>query len=81
VGHDRPDLWSADAAVALVRRGASGAERLLEDRRGDDLGILHIAAFIMEQRTGLDFFWELPDAQEEALEAAADAAWALTWID
>jgi len=67
----------------------------------DDLGTLHIAAFIMEQhavrtsgaiehlvtvdtveqRTGLDFFWELPDAEEDALEAAADAAWALTWAD
>jgi endonuclease G len=35
----------------------------------------------VEQRTGLDFFWELPDVQESALEAADNAPWALTWVN
>jgi len=35
---------------------------------------------MIEQRTGLDLFWELPDAREDALEAADNASWALTWV-
>jgi endonuclease G len=35
----------------------------------------------VEQRSGLDFFWELPDAQENTLEAAGNMAWASSWVN
>jgi hypothetical protein len=35
----------------------------------------------VEQRSGLDFFWQLPDAEEDAMEAAKDLAWAQGWAN
>ncbi len=31
----------------------------------------------VERRSGLDFFWQLPDA----MEAAKDLAWAQSWVN
>jgi endonuclease G len=30
----------------------------------------------VERRSGLNFFWQLPDAEEDAMEAGRDLAWA-----
>ena len=35
----------------------------------------------VEQRSGLDFFWQLPDADENALEAANNTTWASSWAN
>jgi endonuclease G len=35
----------------------------------------------VERRSGLDFFWQLPDTEEDALEAAKDLAWAQSWVN
>jgi endonuclease G len=35
----------------------------------------------VERRSGLDFFWQLPDAEEDAMEAAKDLAWAQSWVN
>ena len=35
----------------------------------------------VERRSGLDFFWQLPDGEENALEAAKDLAWARSWAN
>jgi len=35
----------------------------------------------VERRSELDFFWELPDTQEDALEAATNLAWAQSWVN
>lgn len=35
----------------------------------------------VEQRTGLDFFWQLPDAEENALEAVKNLSWAHSWLN
>ena len=35
----------------------------------------------VERRSGLDFFWELPDMLENALEAATNLAWAQNWAN
>jgi hypothetical protein len=35
----------------------------------------------VERRSRLDFFWQLPDTEEDALEAAKDLAWAQGWVN
>ena len=35
----------------------------------------------VEQRSGLDFFWQLPDADENAMEAANNTTWASSWVN
>jgi hypothetical protein len=35
----------------------------------------------IEQRSGLDFLWQLPDAEENAMEAGNDLAWAQGWVN
>ncbi len=34
----------------------------------------------VERRSGLDFFWQLPDAEENAMEDVKNAAWAGSWV-
>jgi len=34
----------------------------------------------VEQRSGLDFFWQLPDADENATETVKNLAWARGWL-
>lgn len=34
----------------------------------------------VEQRAGLDFFWQMPDGDEAAMENADNAAWAGSWV-
>ena len=33
----------------------------------------------VEQRTELDFFWKLPDAEENGVEAVKNLSWAQSW--
>ena len=35
----------------------------------------------VQRRSGLDFFWQLPDAEQDVLEAGGNAALALTWAN
>ena len=35
----------------------------------------------VEQRSGLDFFWQLPKADENALESVKNWAWAGSWLN
>jgi endonuclease G len=35
----------------------------------------------VERHSGLDFFWQLPDAQENTLESAKDLTWVQTWAN
>jgi endonuclease G, mitochondrial len=35
----------------------------------------------IESRSGLEFFWQLPETEQATLEATADTAWVLTWAD
>jgi len=35
----------------------------------------------IEQRSGLDFFWQLPDAEENAMESVENLAWAQSWVN
>jgi len=35
----------------------------------------------VEQRSGLDFFRQLPDAEENAMEAAKNLSWAQSWVN
>jgi len=35
----------------------------------------------VERRSGLDFFWQLPDAEENAMETVKDLAWAQSWAN
>ncbi len=35
----------------------------------------------VERRSGLDFVWQLPDADEAAMESAGNAAWAGSWVN
>ncbi len=35
----------------------------------------------VEQRSGLDFFWQLPDAEENAMEAVKDLTWAQSQLN
>jgi len=35
----------------------------------------------IEQRTHLDFFWQLPDAEESALESVDHASWVQGWCN
>ena len=34
-----------------------------------------------EQRTGLDFFREIPDAEENAMECEKNLSWAQSWLN
>jgi hypothetical protein len=40
-----------------------------------------VTADTVEQRSGLDFFWQLPDADENAMEAANNTTWASSWVN
>jgi hypothetical protein len=33
------------------------------------------------QRSGLDFFWQLPDAEENAMEAVRNLSWTQSWLN
>ncbi len=35
----------------------------------------------IERRSGLEFFWQLTDVEQAALEAGANSAWVLTWAN
>ncbi len=35
----------------------------------------------IERRSGLNFFWQLPDAEENAMEAASNTTWAGSWVN
>jgi endonuclease G len=35
----------------------------------------------VEQRSGLNFFWELPNTEESAIEALSNTVWASTWVN
>jgi hypothetical protein len=35
----------------------------------------------VERRSGLDFFRQLPDTEEDPMEAAKDLAWAQSWVN
>ena len=74
--------------MALLMKNSSGmkmlgfwAEHLNEDHSGDKLSGYVVSIDELEQKTGIDFFCNLPDVTEESLEStkAADiiAAWGL----
>ena len=35
----------------------------------------------VEQRSDLNVFWQLPDPEEDAVEATRDLAWVQGWVD
>ncbi len=55
------------------------AERM--HRAGTESYVLKTAVDEVECRSGLDFLPLLPDAEEDAMEATEDLAWAQRWVN
>ncbi len=50
-------------------------------RAGTESYVLKTAVDEVECRSGLDFLPLLPDAEEDAMEATEDLAWAQRWVN
>ena len=35
----------------------------------------------VERHSGFDFFWQLPDVEEDAMEVVKNRAWAQSWVN
>ena len=51
-----------------------------ESKRRDTVVSKAVSVDEVEKRSGLDFFWELPDAEEAKTEAVKNTAWISTWV-
>lgn len=66
------DLGTLRIAAFIMEQDTARNSRVIDHLESVDT---------VQRRSGLDFFWQLPDAEEAVLEAAGNAAWALTWAN
>lgn len=51
-----------------------------DSNRRDTVASKAVSIDEVERRSGLDLFWELPDAEEATVEAAKNTSWISTWV-
>lgn len=65
------DLGTLRVAVFIMEQTAERKSSVIDHLTTVD---------IVEQRTGLDFFWQMSDADEDAMESTNNVAWATGWV-
>jgi endonuclease G len=94
-GNEMPSLPNANEEhkipsaywkVVILETGQSSFEHAAfimtqESARKDKVMSKLVTIDEVEKQTGLDLLWELPDAEESAVEANKNASWAAKWFD